>query len=44
MVVPQRRVSNLVEREGLVFKEESVAPIRFSFKGISNKYLLKQKE
>jgi RNA ligase (TIGR02306 family) len=31
------------EREGLVFKEEGVAPIRFSFKGISNKYLLAEK-
>ena len=32
------------EREGLVFKAEGEAADRFSFKGISNKYLLKQKD
>ena len=32
------------EREGLVFKEEGVGRVRFSFKGISNKYLLKAKD
>jgi len=34
----------LTEREGLVFKEEGESIDRFSFKGISNKYLLKQKD
>lgn len=33
-----------VEREGLVFKAEGETFDRFSFKGISNKYLLKQKD
>lgn len=32
------------EREGLVFKEEGESVSRFSFKGISNSYLLKQKD
>lgn len=32
------------EREGLVFKEEGVSDNRFSFKAISNSFLLKQKD